>query len=58
MHKVYGPYLVNAKWHDQGICPILHKAFTGFDAQIELKILLNAIDAFVISYEVLYVVKI
>ena len=50
--------MVNAQRHNQGIGFISNQTLTGLDTQVELKLTVNPVDAFVVPCVVLNVVQV
>lgn len=44
------PHLVDPLWHGQRLRVLTHQPLAGFDPQIELQLLIDAVHAFVIPF--------
>ena len=48
MHEVHRPDLVEGLWHCQWLRPLTHQTLSGFDAQVQFQLSVDAIHALVV----------
>ena len=58
MHKVHRPDLINGLGHRQDLRLIAHQSLSGFDAQVQLKFAIDAVNPFVVPSKIRHVAQV